>query len=1169
MAAVFISHSSRDDALIGDLEGWLIGQGFSDLFVDHSDIVAGSSWEDSLKKSAGAACVVLCLVTENWLTSKECPSEFKAAWYMGKRIIPLFLLDEHAALSGASVAELDRVRAEAQGVDLASFIDAEGRLDFSRDEKKAEMLRRGLRASGAVASVGLDPEAFETDVAMRPLPFPGLLSFGDEDADAAIFYGRSLEIAQTLEQLRQMRANGEPKPLIILGASGSGKSSLLKAGVIPRLRREAPAWIPMRAFRPGADPMLNFAEAITRTLADFGEKEAKGTLKQALMEAWRSAPRDNRANALAPILDDLAARLRGAANRPEGTILIALDQGEEIARSVQEEGQALADYLAASMTNKSPWKLVLTIRTDSFSELQDHPRFKDLKSTLFDLRALPLFRFDNVVEEPATRYGVQVDTALTESLMEDAPDRDSLPLLAFALQQLWDRFADSGSIKDTDYAAMGKLSGIIGDAAERALCGIEPEQRDTAMPTGGGARAHQIEAGRGAFVPALADINEDGAAIRRVADWDGFDEPAQEMLERFDRWRLVIRKQREGEAATVEVAHEALFREWDRLREWLEPERERLEASRGLAFAAASWSSKGREPELLTHFGDRLTQAEALRTHDQYSGFIGDVEDGYLSACRVNEDRRTRNSRLMRTALFLSAIGMLWLTVSSIRSADKARDEETRASSNEMLAFAALSREKFNTEEYTDSLRLALAAWPRRTDSSAKRFLGSLRTLLRVSQTHTGMLLKGHEKSINSAVFSPAGDIILTASDDNTSRLWRAKTGEQRAILEGHKGPVYSAVFSPTGDAILTASEDNTAQLWDPKTGEQRAILKGHKGPVYSAVFSPSGNAILTASGDNTAQLWDPKTGEQRAILEGHKGAVYSAVFSPSGDAILTVSVDNIARLWDPKTGEQRAILEGHKGPLYSAVFSPSGDAILTAASSDNTPRLWDPKTGEQRAILEGHKGPVYSAVFSPSGDAILTVSVDNIARLWDPKTGKQTATLQGHRGPVYKAVFSPSGDVILTASGDSTARIWDPVTREEKIRLYTEKEINLFAVNFSPLGDTVIALSGDNFPRVWKIKSVKWLNHIISATRSVSLTTETGGEPAVVRDGNEGQSKNSRHHPKDSPFRLICSLLEHHGGNDLGPLSSDYGIPMRPICDFENGYNPPIPDIWRNLEPE
>jgi hypothetical protein len=158
-------------------------------------------------------------------------------------------------------------------------MSAEGQLDFARDLDVARRLEAGLRAAGALAKIGLDAEAFEVNRKLRPTPFPGLASFGDDDADAALFYGRSREIAQTLEEIRTMRAKRDQRPFVIFGASGAGKSSLLKAGIIPRLRREAPAWLPLHAFRPGADPLLNFAEALATSLGDFGKPVAHGVSK--------------------------------------------------------------------------------------------------------------------------------------------------------------------------------------------------------------------------------------------------------------------------------------------------------------------------------------------------------------------------------------------------------------------------------------------------------------------------------------------------------------------------------------------------------------------------------------------------------------------------------------------------------------------------------------------------------------------------------------------------------------------------------------------------------------------------------------------------------------------------------------------------------------------------
>ncbi len=662
MATIFLSHASRDDALASQLEAWLRTNGFTDLFVDHSSIAGGAKWADALRASAGACRVVICLVTPNWLNSSQCPGEFRAAWYMGKRIIPLFLTGDEAALSPAAADELRRVRAEDQGIDFAPLLTIDGQLDFGRDEARTARLRRGLRAAGALAGIGLDPEAFEIDRAARTMPFPGLSAFGDDDADAALFFGRSREIAETLEELRAMRAASDRRPLVILGASGAGKSSLLKAGIIPRLRREAPAWIPLRAFRPGADPLLNFAEAFTRTLADFKVTEAHGALRRTLFEIWQAAERDEAGRvgevglaSLVAALEAQGQRLRTAAARPEATILISVDQAEEMARAEGESGEALGDYLRAAMMAQSQWRLAFTIRTDSFPELQSHRRFQGLEARGYDLRALPVFRFNDVVEAPARRYGVEVDPALVDGLMEDSPKQDALPLLAFAMQRLWDQFAAQRALRAQDYLAMGGLAGLIEDAAERALCGIEPEQRDTGLPMGG-ARKAQVELGARIFVPPLADVNDDGAAIRRVAAWKEFDEEGQALLDRFGRWRLVVRKSAETDGGTVEVAHEAMFREWTRLREWLEPERARLETLRGLGVAAAAWTRKAKRKEFLTHFGQRLKDAAALQKLPRYAPQLAAEDGAYLAACRKAE-RKTAGRR--RSLQALAAVSVL------------------------------------------------------------------------------------------------------------------------------------------------------------------------------------------------------------------------------------------------------------------------------------------------------------------------------------------------------------------------------------------------------------------------------------------------------------------------------------------------------------------------------
>jgi formylglycine-generating enzyme required for sulfatase activity len=676
MAVLFVSHSSKDEAATAALEAWLSANGFNDFFIDYHSIAGGDAWGEALQAAAGTCRVVVFLVTENWLTSHECFGEFQASFYMGKRMIPLFLLATASSRSEEAAKRLAKVQAHYQGLDLTSCLGPAGALDIAADRNVADRLMAGLREAGALNRVGLDPEAFAIDRTLRPMPFPGLASFGDDDADAALFYGRSREIAEMLEALRQMRAAAERRPFMILGASGAGKSSLLKAGIIPRLRREVPGWLPLRAFRPGADPLLNFSEAVARTLADFGKVEAQGAIRDRLFDAWSKAERDGKEltpagrSSLDAALEAEGQKLRHAANRAAACILVSVDQTEEIARADGDSGDVLADYLrsalAASATN---WQIACTIRTDSFPELQSHRRFQNLEARGYDLRVIPGYRFESIVEDPAKRYGVAVDHALVDAVIGDAPTEGALPLLAFALQRLWRQYAASGALTRDNYDKVGGLQGLIEDAAERALRGVTPEM-DVALPSGPPPK-RRVELAASTFVPALAQINDQGGTIRRIVDWRSFSQEQQELLIGFEQWRLVIRKG-EADGGTVEVAHEALFREWTRLKGWLEPERARLEALRSLQVDASNWNRNGRDSAFLNHRDKRLAEAVALALLEGYRERLSEPELEYLAACQTADRLARSRTRRVQALIYALLVGIIagligWINQSYVK----------------------------------------------------------------------------------------------------------------------------------------------------------------------------------------------------------------------------------------------------------------------------------------------------------------------------------------------------------------------------------------------------------------------------------------------------------------------------------------------------------------------
>lgn len=656
MAVLFLSHSSLNDRDADALTDWLSAHGFNDVFVDHHDIRGGASWGEALRRSAGACRVILCLVTQNWLNSANCFNEFLSAWYMGKRIVPLFATGPAEMLTAEARQRLQEVKNEYQGLDISRCISASGEIDLSRDPNTEELLSSGLRAAGALSDIGLDPGAFDVDPEFRPIPFLGLSSFSDEDADAALFYGRSAEIAGVIEELRTMRVNADRRPLVLLGASGAGKSSLLRAGVIPRLRREAPGWAPMRAFRPGMDPLQNFADAMAKSFADFGAEDAPGVIRQRLFSAWSAADRADGAltaagrKQLETALEVEGTRLRRAADRPRATILVSIDQAEELLVANGDAAEALADYLRAALEAEAEWRLAFTIRTDSFRELQSHSLFEGLEARGYDLRSVPVFRFDNLIEEPAKRYGVDIDPALVRQLVADAPKSDALPLLSFALERLWTQFAAKGSLTLEDYTSLGGLSKLITTASEAALAGLGPSadlEASPARPT-----ERDVELGEKTFVPALASINAEGAPVRRVAALSELPVEGRRILQQFERWRLIVRKADDADPtrSTVEVAHEAIFREWWRLKKWLEPERQRLAALRGLTGAADAWDHGERNPSLLIHFDDRLREVRALQKNPRYADLINQKETEYLAAALTKARGMTRR-RVIRRAV--------------------------------------------------------------------------------------------------------------------------------------------------------------------------------------------------------------------------------------------------------------------------------------------------------------------------------------------------------------------------------------------------------------------------------------------------------------------------------------------------------------------------------------
>jgi WD40 repeat protein len=417
-----------------------------------------------------------------------------------------------------------------------------------------------------------------------------------------------------------------------------------------------------------------------------------------------------------------------------------------------------------------------------------------------------------------------------------------------------------------------------------------------------------------------------------------------------------------------------------------------------------------------------------------------------------------RRKPALAAAVFgLFASLVIGLTVSLQLLADTGRALEDREAALRDARALALVNASAAVESENPMGALLLAREAGRI-ALTPEIVARLRGAIEASTERT--VLRGHEDRVYSAVYSPDGRTVVTASGDGTARLWGLE-GNVLAVLEGHTRDVFTASFSPNGERILTGSADGTARVWD-LTGRSLAVCRGHSGEIRVAVFSPRGDRVLTASVDNTARVWD-LDGNQLAVLR-HGAGVGGVAFSPQGDRIVTGCDDGTAAIWD-LAGRRSVELAGHGARIRAVAWSPSGSLIATG-SADTTARLWD-RTGKQVGALTDHVGEVKTVAFSARGDLFATGSQDASILIWNTD-GRKLAACRDPAGAILSVEFSPKSEKLLTVSEDGRVQLWS--LQGLLISTFRGHEHNVAMATFSPRGDRVLTASRDRTARIWDV---------------------------------------------------------------------------------------------------
>lgn len=910
-------------------------------------------------------------------------------------------------------------------------------------------------------------------------PYKGLLAF--QTGDAKNFFGREEPIKRLIQRIR------EDVPyfrfLAVVGPSGSGKSSLVKAGLIPSLSdgkvTSSENWF-VAEMIPGKSPFENLEIALKRIASKLPDD---------LFEILASSSTG---------LSDATEKILP---QDDSELVLFIDQFEELFTLVTDinERQQFLDILCDAVTSgNSRVRVFITLRADYYDKPLQYAEFgKLLRARMETVLPLDVQGLERAIALPAEQVGVTFEQGLVAQIVSEMTMQiGALPLLQYALTELFEK-RQGRLLTVKAYREIGSAVGALARRSDEIYLNMTIQGQLLARQM----FLRLVTLGEGSEDTRRRAAREELLSLTEHRDL------MEELIDTFASYRLLsLDHDPDTRKPTVEVAHEAILREWQRLRQWLDNNRDDIRQERVLARGAGEWDNAERDSGYLPG-GSRLEDIEKWLETSSLS--LTPLEQDFVDASLAERDeqlltereRIAREKRLERRSFTILTILVVVFAISTLLAIGLSAFAFTLRN----VAEANFERAEAN---FGRAERIRLAAQAQigldSGDDSTVTALLSLRSLqLGYSPEADSTILNAlaigfsthqfdrHTDVITDLDLSTNNTLLLSASEDDSARLWNTISGEEIHIFEEDEANIVAIAFTPDNRQIVTASREGIIRVRNAVSGREILEIE-HDSPITSIALSPSGQFIVASDMTGAIYKWANDLGEPIREFIGRAISVNQIVFSGDGQFLASGGFDKTAIVWHVSSGERIQEFTVHSRCICSVAFSHD-DALLLTGGHDNIARLWDISSGEEIQSFIGHQDSINQVAFSPDDEYLLTASQDDTARLWNVETGLEVRRFTGQAAGVSAIAFSTDGELIYTGAVDGTIRSWQVNIDLEPLILPNPERNNFRrSIIFSDLlPDSHVLLMGnaDGSLRYW------------SVGRSLILRQASTGNSAILND--------------------------------------------------------------------